>query len=92
MAAWNLLPNTERSDQYMNRAGEMRHHLPALERQPITESPTMRSLVLNCITIPVAFKAIRYKRRAQLWNRQASIIIDLTTVALRHVWHCPARV
>jgi hypothetical protein len=67
---------------------EMRHHPPALEKQPITESPTMRSFVFNDITTPVAFKAIRYSRRAQLWNRQASIIMDLTTLALRHGWHC----
>jgi hypothetical protein len=52
----------------------------------------MRSFVVNCITIPVGFKAIRYKRGAQLWNRQASIIIDLTIVALRHGWHCLPRV
>jgi hypothetical protein len=49
----------------------------------------MRSFYVNCITIPGGFKAIRCKRRAQLWNRQASIIIDLTAVALRHGWHCP---
>ena len=38
----------------------------------------MRSFVFNDITIPVAFKAT-CSRRAQLWNRQASIIMDLTT-------------
>jgi hypothetical protein len=65
---------------------------PALEKQPITESPTMRSFVFNGITIPVVFKAIRCSRRAQLWNRQASIIMDLTTVALRHGWRCFPRV
>ena len=48
----------------------------------------MRSFVFNDITIPVAFKAIRYGRRVQIWNRQASIITDLTTLALRHGWHC----
>src|SRR5260370_1782113 len=37
----------------------------------------MRSFVFNGITIPVAFKAIRRSRRSQLWNRQASIIMDL---------------
>jgi hypothetical protein len=52
----------------------------------------MRSFVFNGITIPVAFKAIRCSRRAQLWNRQASIIIDLTTLALRHGWHRLPRV
>jgi len=71
---------------------EMRHHPPALEKQPITESPTMRSFVFNGITIPVVFKAIRYSRRVQLWNRQASIIMDLTTLALRHGWRCLPRV
>ena len=55
----------------------MRHHLPALEKQPITESPTMRSFVSNSITIPAVFKAIRCSHRTQLWNRQTSIIIDL---------------
>ena len=59
----------------------MRHHPPAPEKQPITESPTMRSFVFNGITIPVAFKAICYGRRVQIWNRQASIITDLTTLA-----------
>ena len=48
----------------------------------------MRSFAFNGITIPVAFKAIRCSRRAQLWNRQASIIKDLTTLALRHGWRC----
>jgi len=38
----------------------------------------MRSLLLKSITVPVAFKAIRESRRAQLWNRQASIMMDLT--------------
>ncbi len=37
----------------------------------------------NGITSPVVFKAIRYRRRVQLWNRQASIIKDLTTLTLR---------
>ena len=67
---------------------KMRHHPPALEKQPITESPTMRSFVFNDITIPVVFKTIRCSRRAQLWNRQASIIMDLTTLTLRHGWLC----
>ena len=44
----------------------------------------MRSLLFKDITIPVAFKTISYSRRAQLWNRQASIMMDLTTLALRH--------
>jgi hypothetical protein len=45
----------------------------------------MRSSVFKNITIPVTFKA--RSRRAQLWNRQASIIMNLTTLALRHGWH-----
>ncbi len=40
----------------------------------------MRSFISDNITIPVAFKAIRYSRRAQLWNRQALIITDLRYV------------
>ena len=63
------------------RVRETHHHPPALYKQPITESPTMRS---NGITSPVVFKAIRYRRRVQLWNRQVSIIKDLTTLTLRH--------
>jgi len=41
----------------------------------------MRSLLFKDITVPVAFKAIPYSRRAQLWNRQASIVTDLTMLA-----------
>jgi hypothetical protein len=67
----------EGSNQSKKPRQEMRHHLPALEKQPITESPTMRSFVSNSITIPVVFKAVRCGRRTQLWNRQTSIIIDL---------------
>jgi hypothetical protein len=76
----------------MNARREMRHHPPALDKQPITESPTMRSSTSNGITIPVIFKASRFSRRVQLWNRQASIIMDLTTLALRHGWRCLPRV
>jgi hypothetical protein len=47
----------------------------------------MRSLLFKNITIPVAFKTIPYSRRAQLWNRQASIVTDLTMLAFRHGWH-----
>jgi hypothetical protein len=81
-------PDTERSDQQMNARREMRHHPPALDKQPITESPTMRSCVSKGITSPVVFKAVR----VQLWNRQASIIIDLTTLTLRHKGRCLPRV
>jgi hypothetical protein len=76
----------------MNRAGRCVTISQRPKTKPITESPTMRSFVFDYIIIPAAFKTIRCKRRAQLWNRQASIIIDLTTVALRHGWHCPPRV
>jgi hypothetical protein len=47
----------------------------------------MRSLLFKDITIPVAFKTIRYSRRAQLWNRQASMVTDLTMLAFHHGWH-----
>jgi hypothetical protein len=60
--------------------------------EPITESPTMRSFTSSSITIPPGFKAIRYSRRVKLWNRQASIIMDLTTLALRHGGRCLSRV
>jgi hypothetical protein len=68
----------------MNARRETHHRPPALDEQPITESPTMRSFSSNGITSPVVFKTIRRSRRVQLWNRQASIIMDLTTLALRH--------
>ena len=68
----------------MNARRETHHHPPALDKQPITESPTMRSFLRNGITTPVVFKVIRYRRRVQLWNRQVSIIKDLTTLTLRH--------
>ena len=77
--------------RYVKARRETHHHPTALDKQPITESPTMRSFVFNDITIPVAFKAT-CSRRAQLWNRQASIIMDLTTLALRHGWHSLPRV
>jgi hypothetical protein len=76
----------------MNARREMHHHPPALDKQPITESPTMRSFVSNSITTPVVFKVIPLSRRVQLWNRQASIIMDLTTLAIRHGWRCLPRV
>jgi hypothetical protein len=63
-----------------------------LDKQPITESPTMRSLVSNGITSLVVFKTIRCSRRIKLWNRQASIIRDLTTLALHHEERCLPRV
>jgi hypothetical protein len=48
----------------------------------------MRSLLLKDIIIPVAFTAMPYSRRAQLWNRQASIVTDLTMLAFRHGCCC----
>jgi hypothetical protein len=66
----------------MKARRETHHHLPALDKQPITESPTMRSFVSNGITTPVVFKAVRHSRRVKLRNRQASIITDLTTLTL----------
>src|SRR4029077_1872821 len=65
---------------------------PALDKQAITESRTMRSLASNGIISPVVFTAIRCSRRVKLWNRQASIIRDLTTLALRHEERCLPRV
>ena len=46
----------------------------------------MRSLLFKDITIPIAFKAIRCGRRAQLWNRQASIMMDLNKLGFRQGW------
>jgi hypothetical protein len=43
----------------------------------------MRSLFIKTITIPAAFKTIHCTRRAQLWDRQASIIVDLSRLAFR---------
>src|SRR6516165_8306125 len=59
----------------------MHHYQRALEKQPITESPTMRSFLPNAIIILIAFKGIGCSRRALLWNRQASIILDLVLSA-----------
>ena len=55
----------------------MRHHHPALDKQPITELPTMGSFLPDATIILVALKGICCSRRALLWNRQASIILDL---------------
>ena len=44
----------------------------------------MRSLFVKIITNPAAFKTIRSGRRAQLWGRQASIVIGLSKLAFRH--------
>jgi hypothetical protein len=40
----------------MKTRREMHHYPPALEKQPITESPTMRSFISNSITIPTSEK------------------------------------
>ena len=76
----------------MKTRRETHHHPTALDRQPITESPTMRSFAPNSITTPIVFKAVRHNRRVKLWNRQASIITDLTTLTLRHRGHYLPRV
>jgi hypothetical protein len=52
----------------------------------------MSSFVSNGVISPVVFKAIPHTRRAQLWNRQASIIVELTILALRHEERCVPRV
>jgi hypothetical protein len=52
----------------------------------------MRSFLPKGITTPVVFKVVPHTRRVQLWNRQASIIMDLTTLALRHGRRCVPRV
>src|SRR5260221_8169029 len=71
VAAWGYYPNTEGSDQYMKTRRETRHQPPALGRQPLTVSPTIRRFVVKRITTPELFKTIRYSRPAQLLNRQA---------------------
>jgi hypothetical protein len=43
----------------------------------------MRSLFSNGIISQAVSKGTRCSRRIKLWNRQASIIRDLTTLALR---------
>src|SRR6516165_1545389 len=50
---------------------------PAFDKQPITESPTMERFVPDATIVLVAFKGICCSRRALLWDRQASIILDL---------------
>ena len=50
----------------------------------------MRSLQSKTITHPVAFKAVPYSRRGQLWNRQALIVAELTILAFRHGWCRPS--
>src|ERR1700745_3645694 len=70
----------------------LHHHPPALDEQAITESRTMRSLASNGIISRVGFTALSCSRRVKLWNRQASIIRDLTTLALRHEERCLRRV
>ena len=64
----------------------------AAERMYVEWKFMNKSFVFNDIIVPIPFRAIRYSRRAQLWNRQASIIMDLTILALRHGWPCLPRV
>jgi hypothetical protein len=73
-------------------APETHHHLPALDKQPITESPRMRSLLPQDITTAVALKVTSCSRRFQLWNRQASIIRNLTALTRSHGRRCLPRV
>lgn len=72
------------------RAGRRITIFRRLTKQPITESPTMRSFLCKDTTPSVVFKVIRRSRRAQLWNRQASIIMNLTTLA--HGGRCLPRI
>jgi hypothetical protein len=51
----------------------------------------MRSLFIKTITIPAAFKTVHCARRAQLWGRQASIVIGLSRLAFRHTAEGKAR-
>lgn len=44
----------------------------------------MRSLLIKTIIFPKAFKTIRCGCRAQLWGRQASIIVGLSRLACRY--------
>ena len=81
--ALGLTPGKRRAKY--ETASRDRHHLPALHQTTITELTKMRGLPREYITLPIAFKAIRESRRAQLWNRQASIIMDLTALAFRQV-------
>ena len=43
-------------------------------------------------TILHSLTVLACKARVQLWNRQASIIMGLTTLTLRHGWRCPPRI
>jgi hypothetical protein len=78
--------------RYVKARRETHHHPPALDKQPITESPSMRSSLSKNITPPVAFKVTCYSRRFQLWNRQASIITNLTALARSHGRRCLPRI
>jgi len=49
----------------------------ALEKQTVTESPTIESFVPDAFSMLIVFKGIGCSRRARLWNRQAAIILDL---------------
>jgi hypothetical protein len=93
MAAWACYPEqgAQRS-MHIKVRRETHHHLPELDKRPITESPIMRSLLSKNTTAPVVFKVICRSRRLQLWNRQASIIMNLTALARGHGRRCLPRV
>ena len=60
-----------------NPRQQMCHHHPTLEKQAVAESPTMGSFVPNAISVRIASKGIGCNHRARLWNRPASVILDL---------------
>jgi hypothetical protein len=86
---------------YYNRAGagandetvrEDASSSPGLKNSPPTSHRQREILFLTISLFPVAFKAISCIRRAEVWNRQASIVVDLTTLAIRHGRRCSPRV
>jgi hypothetical protein len=75
----------EQDTQRINCVGRCVTISRRFNKTTITELTKMRGLLREYITLPIAFKAIRESRRAQLWSRQASIIMDLTALAFRQV-------
>jgi hypothetical protein len=64
---------------------EMHHDLPALEENNPSPSYRQREASFQKISqTPV----IRHSCRALFWNRQASISMDLITLAVSHGWRC----
>jgi hypothetical protein len=55
----------------------MRPDHSTLEKPSVTESPTIESFVPDAFSMLVVLKGIGCSRRARLWNRPASIILDL---------------